>query len=333
MALSDLELLTLADRASEAKRGERGPQGVSIREIRSVSPTEIVIVLTDGRSFPHRFPEPTNGVDGQPGKPGADSTVPGPRGPKGEMGEAGRDGRDGVGLPGVSVDSALVNTSGELLIGLTDGSVISAGRVVGPAGQSGERGMTGIQGPAGRDGAAFLSGERPPSDAEDGQDGDFYVDISSPQKDVYGPKRGGAWGGRSWFMQAPQPPTNQPVRSGSGGAGGGGGGNSGFLPPFAVSLPATFEQEIARVTDDAAVIEYKVTSTADATFWSAGSFNTAATALVDDAEFTIASELFGTGGDLDLAWRVSRVGNQLVIYATSPVDAQIKGRIRKVTEQ
>ena len=39
-----------------------------------------------------------------------------------------------------------------------------------------------------------------------------------------------------------------------------------------------------------------------------------------------------TGGDLDLAWRVQRFNDFLIIYATAPVNSQIKGRIRAVTE-
>jgi len=203
--------------------------------------------------------------------------------------------------------------------------------VVGPAGASGERGPAGLPGARGADGNTIRSGYQAPSDTE-GQDGDFYIDLSSPQFDFYGPKRSGAWGGRTTFLKQPPAQQNIPGRSFLAGGGSGSGGSGGIQPPFDINLPTSVEVEIGRVKGDAAFVEYKVAEIADATRWSAGSFNTAATALLDDAEFSVAAELFGTGGDLDLAWRVQRFNDLLIIYATAPVNSQIKGRTRAVTE-
>jgi hypothetical protein len=102
------------------------------------------------------------------------------------------------------------------------------------------------------------------------------------------------------------------------------------LPPFEVQIPANFETEIARFSGDQAIMIYRVNNAADTTIWSAGQFNTAAMELVDDAEFTIAAELYGPGGDIDLLWRVQRDPgnfNLMIITARSAVAAFIRGRI------
>ena len=104
------------------------------------------------------------------------------------MGPSGRDGRDGT--DGVSIDSAIVSAQGNLLIGLTDGSIVDAGRVVGPAGV-GERGPVGLRGSDGADGAAVLSGARAPK-GSDGKDGDHWIDVSTPEFGFY-KRSSGSW--------------------------------------------------------------------------------------------------------------------------------------------
>ena len=74
-------------------------------------------------------------VNGGPG-------TPGPEGPAGPQGVA-----------GVGIDSAEVTDNpGDLLILLTDGTVINAGNVVGPPGATGDTGAQGDAGPAGPEG-------------------------------------------------------------------------------------------------------------------------------------------------------------------------------------
>ncbi len=331
--MTDLELLELAERARDGRKGERGAQGVSIREIRSTSPTEIVITLTDGRSFNHTFPKPADGEPGAAGKDGNDgasSTVAGPRGP---AGSPGRDGRDAQGAPGTSVDSVLVS-EGQLLVGLTDGQIIRAGTVVGPSGASGERGATGLSGARGDDGNTILSGEKPPNDAEDGKDGDFYIDLSSPQYDFFGPKRGGAWGGRRTFLKQPPAREPRPARSMPVGGGSGGGGGA-TQKPFRVVLPAGAEVLVGTVSGETAILNYKVTATADNTRWSAGNMNAAANGATADGEaFTLGAELTGVGGDLDLSWRIDRNAgiDKLSVFASSPVNAIVEGRFAAYTD-
>ena len=89
-----------------------------------------------------------------------------------------------------SVASAAI-VSGELIIGLDDGSIIRAGYVQGPQGLKGDRGPTGFTGPAGQDGNGLLHGAGVPV-FDDGKDGDFYIDTKAMK--FYGPKVSGKWG-------------------------------------------------------------------------------------------------------------------------------------------
>ena len=138
MALSDLELLQLVERAEQGKRGPQGEPGIGIAEINQIEPGSFVITLTNGKTqridlVPGRDGAPGTSITGERGPEGA----PGRRGEKGEVGAPGAPGRDG--LDGLSIDTAIVR-EGDLLLGLTDGSIISAGRVMGLTGPSGERG-------------------------------------------------------------------------------------------------------------------------------------------------------------------------------------------------
>lgn len=83
---------------------------------------------------------------------------PGPAGPQGEPGPAGPQGEQGV-----CVENAVVeNPDGELLISLTDGTVINAGKVVGPQGEQGEQGEKGEKGEKGDDGKTGETGKTGP---------------------------------------------------------------------------------------------------------------------------------------------------------------------------
>lgn len=233
MALSDLELLSLVERAQQGNKGERGAQGVGIRSIEQNGNESFTITLTDGSSKEIRYPIPEPGPAGPPGQPGKDgssSTVAGPKGIQGEQGRAGTNGRDGK--DGTFIDSALVDANGQLLLGLSDGQIINVGKVTGPAGLAGERGPVGLPGPSGMDGTNFLAGPRAPSDVEDGKDGDMWLDTSSPEFNLYGPKRSGAWGGRIAFLKQPQIQQNRPTQSLPIG-----GGSSGPSTTFGSSFP------------------------------------------------------------------------------------------------
>ncbi len=90
--------------------------------------------------------------------------VVGPQGAAGAQGPQGEQGIQGVqGLAGRSIAAggAIIDSNGNLLITLTDGTTLSAGVVVGPqgaAGAKGDTGETGSQGPIGPAGLSITSG-------------------------------------------------------------------------------------------------------------------------------------------------------------------------------
>ena len=233
MALSDLELLDLVERAQDGRKGEQGPAGVGIREIRQPSPTSVVVELSDGRTkelylTPGADGAPggrgERGLPGEQGAPGRDGKV----GATGGVGAAGRDGRDGT-----SIDTAVVNGQGHLLIGVNDGNVIDAGRVVGPAGDPGPRGLVGLPGTPGKDGNTVLSGVGAPTDTL-GKNGDLYVDTASAEAPFYA-KASNNWRKLFNLRHAPVANNQRIGGMGSGGGEGGGGGAAGG-PPVIIDI-------------------------------------------------------------------------------------------------
>ena len=125
----------------------------------------------------------------------------------------------------ISIETALVSSSGDLLIQLTDGNIINAGRVKGEKGDTGERGYMGPEGERGTDGtdgARWHTGIGAP-ELEDGADGDLYMDVASSQLPIYQKING------SWIFLANLKAT--PVGSGGGAAGAAGGGGSVIIYP------------------------------------------------------------------------------------------------------
>ena len=228
MAMSDLELLELVEKAQQKQKGEPGPAGVGISAIEQFDETGFTIRLTDGSFKRIALPAAQDGAIGPAGPAGAKGE-PGPAGSPGRNGKSGLDGRDGLpGTPGTSVDTGIVNSNGHLLLGLTDGSVIDVGRVVGPVGATGERGPVGLPGQSGVDGAAVLSGPRPPAQ-EDGIDGDHWIDLSSAGFGFY-KKASGSWT-KLAELRVSQLGQQQTAVGGSGSGGGGV-----DLPPVIINL-------------------------------------------------------------------------------------------------
>jgi hypothetical protein len=87
--------------------------------------------------------------------------------------------------------TALVTEEGNLALLMSDDRVIVAGRVIGPPGEKGDRGMPGIRGLPGRDGNTVLTTDGPPQ-ADEGKDGDWAIDKRSLK--LYGPKTAAGWG-------------------------------------------------------------------------------------------------------------------------------------------
>lgn len=230
--MNTTELLELAAMAAEGQKGERGPSGVGIREINQSGPTSFTIVLEDGRTKEIQVPAPIKGEQGERGSTGS-------KGDPGPVGSSGRNGVDGApGAPGTPgndgsfVDTAIVNSAGELLLGLSTGLVINCGPVVGPAGEAGPRGVQGAPGTDGQDGAAVLSGPRPPQ-SDDGVDGDHWIDLSSTTYGFY-KKASGTWT-KLAELRTQQLGRNAQQGAAVGGAAGGSGGAP-SVPPVIIEL-------------------------------------------------------------------------------------------------
>ncbi|MBP05074.1 MAG: hypothetical protein CMA72_09870 [Euryarchaeota archaeon] len=222
--LEVLEVLEQIKRNQKSKKGDQGPAGVGIETIEQFTDDSFTIRLTTGEFKKIQLPTAKDGEVGPQGIPG--NSVTGPEGRRGPAGKDAAPARDGApGRPGVSVTTGVVNADGNLLIALSDGTSINLGRVVGPAGATGERGPTGLPGAPGKDGSAVLSGPRTPTQ-DDGKEDDFWIDISSAEFNFY-KKSGNGW---SMLASLRQPGKNPAVAVpvGSGGSGGGGGGGKDY---------------------------------------------------------------------------------------------------------
>ena len=115
----------------------------------------------------------------------------------------------------ISVDTALVSANGDLLISLTDGNIVNAGKVRGAQGIQGERGFIGERGEPGRDGingAQWHTGVGMP-DLDLGTAGDLYMDVANSLLPIYQKV------GNDWLLLC-----NLKVPPSGGGGGWGGGG-------------------------------------------------------------------------------------------------------------
>ena len=86
-----------------------------------------------------------------------------------------------------SVVSAAI-IEGNLIIGLSDGSVINCGYVQGPQGLTGYEGPMGATGDRGTDGNTIITVAGTPGN-DIGKDGDYAIDNINWR--IYGPKSGG----------------------------------------------------------------------------------------------------------------------------------------------
>ena len=128
-------------------------------------------------------------------------------------------------LTPTSVVSAAI-ISGDLIIGLSDGSVINCGRCQGPQGLDGPQGAIGSTGRPGQDGNTILTAEGTPR-PDLGVVGDYVIDKT--RWNIYGPKSSGGWGsptplrGNGKGAAATRRDLSEGVpTTGEGGSGGGG---------------------------------------------------------------------------------------------------------------
>ena len=184
--------MQLADKASRATNWSCRPSlEVGITRCEQHEEGTFTLYFSDGSTKSSLFPHPGM-VNLACREQLVNVASEGAAGRRGQPGSPGKDGRNGLdGLPGASVDTAAINSAGELLLGLTNGKSIKVGRVIGPAGQTGERGGPGLPGKPGVDGNKILSGVKAPDSAE-GNDGDFYIYTADPYVPLY-KKINGAW--------------------------------------------------------------------------------------------------------------------------------------------
>ena len=121
------------------------------------------------------------------------------------------------------IETALVSSTGRLLIQLDDGTVVDAGYVKGsqgPAGRDGQDGSPGIpgaKGDPGTNGAKWHTGVGAP-ETDLGVNGDLYMDVASALLPIYQKVNG------DWLFLANLKPTPQFTGGGGGGAAAGDGG-------------------------------------------------------------------------------------------------------------
>lgn len=160
--------------------GANGSDGTSVIGSNNVN-SETILLLSNGSDINLGS---LQGAKGDAGPQGIQGPI-GPQGPKGQNGKNGRNGKDGIdGQDGVSVVKADVNNDGKLEIGLSNGSTIIAGKVVGPKGDKGDKGdkgMTGPRGPKGLQGPRGLIGAQGPKGekGDAGQNGTDGISITS----------------------------------------------------------------------------------------------------------------------------------------------------------
>lgn len=139
--------------------GAAGANGLSITSASVNQNGQLVIGLSNGTTVN------AGSVVGPQGPFGPQ----GPAGPKGDTGAAGVAGPQGIQGPAgrsVASNGATVDSNGNLLITLTDGTVLSAGRVLGaqgPQGVAGPQGPQGLQGLTGATGAKGDKGDAGPA--------------------------------------------------------------------------------------------------------------------------------------------------------------------------
>jgi hypothetical protein len=79
-------------------------------------------------------------------------------------------------------------------------------------------------------------------------------------------------------------------------------------------------------------VRFRAISSADPDTWSSAMLSSAAARAVGAGQLTVAAELYGPTGDLDLLWRVDQnAAGSVQIFATSPVDCQLEATIASVT--
>ena len=163
------------DTGAAGQDGQNGTNGVGVASININEDGELFITYTEGNPVNLGKiigPQGAQGLQGEKGDKGdkGDKGEQGIQGEKGDTGAAGQDGQNGTNGVGVS-SVELINN--ELVITLSDTTVINLGNVKGEKGDKGETGAQGIQGEKGDKG-------------QDGKNGNDGVGIAKVTLDTEG---------------------------------------------------------------------------------------------------------------------------------------------------
>ena len=150
-----------------------------------------------------------------------------------------------------SVVSAAV-IGGELIIGLSDGSIINCGLVQGPQGLKGDQGPMGATGRSGTDGNTIHTVAGAP-DTTLGRDGDYAINVTVWE--IYGPRSGGAWGagtplrGNARGSASPDTTQNLFGSNAPGSGGGGGGGIQSVVAGEGITITPETNPKVLKITN------------------------------------------------------------------------------------
>lgn len=132
----------------DGSNGLDGKDGVGISKTEINDNGELVIIYSDNTTKTIGVVVGKDGADGKDGTNGKDG-IDGQDGAKGDKGDAGTDGEDGVGVAGIKLEN------NELIIILSDTTVINLGNVKGEKGDAGATGKDGADGNDGEDGVGI----------------------------------------------------------------------------------------------------------------------------------------------------------------------------------
>lgn len=123
--------------------GGQGKDGVGISSAEVNANGELVLYFTNDTSINLGKVVGSDGKDGVDGKDGKD----------GENGAPGQDGANGTdGIDGVGISTVVINESNELVVTLSNGTIINLGNVKGDKGEDGKDGQNGADGAPGQNG-------------------------------------------------------------------------------------------------------------------------------------------------------------------------------------
>ncbi len=174
--------------------GKDGKDGIGIKSAKINDKGELIISYSDGNSvnLDKVVGETVNNgvgiassVINEKGElvltytNGETANLGGVVGASGRDGKDGRDGTDGTnGTDGISVATAVINESGELIITYSDGTTANLGKIVGSDGINGINGVNGTNGTDGKDGKDGIS----VSSAEINSEGELVLSFSNGQR-------------------------------------------------------------------------------------------------------------------------------------------------------